>query len=87
MERMCPHTQMSQGVSHTIAVAEILRVVTRALAQGEQSLLWRNIITKEHPHIGRKLYQKARIARKDTGNQDQRSQGQALRMTIYPSHG
>ncbi|GJV85405.1 reverse transcriptase domain-containing protein [Tanacetum coccineum] len=84
---MCPHTQMTQGVSHTIAVAEILRVVTRALAQGEQSLLWRNIITKEHPHTGRKLYQKVRVAREDTRNQDQRSKGQALRMTIYPSHG
>ncbi|GKE56180.1 hypothetical protein Tco_1495365 [Tanacetum coccineum] len=30
--RVCPHTRMTQGVSRTIAVAEILRVVTRAPA-------------------------------------------------------
>nr|GEZ46735.1 hypothetical protein [Tanacetum cinerariifolium] len=74
-EKMCPHTQMTQGVSRTIAVAEILRVVTIAPAQEEQSLLLRNIITKERPHTGRKLYQKARVAQKDTGSQDQRSKG------------
>nr|GFD03181.1 reverse transcriptase domain-containing protein [Tanacetum cinerariifolium] len=78
---------MTQGVSHTIAVAEILRAVTRAPAQEEQSMPLRNIITKEHPHTRQKLCQKAKVAQKDTRGQGQKSKGQALRMTIYPSHG
>nr|GEX61235.1 reverse transcriptase domain-containing protein [Tanacetum cinerariifolium] len=86
-ERMCPDTQMTQGISRTIAVVEILRAVTRAPAQEEQSLILRNIITKEYPHTRRKLYQKVRVAHEDTKSQDQRSKGQALKMTIYSSHG
>ncbi|GJR79067.1 reverse transcriptase domain-containing protein [Tanacetum coccineum] len=35
----------------------------------------------------RKLYQKARVAQEDTRSQNQRSKGQALKMTIYPNHG
>ncbi|GKA72647.1 reverse transcriptase domain-containing protein [Tanacetum coccineum] len=59
--RVCPHTRMTQGVSRTIAVAEILRAVTRAPALEEQSLLLlRNTITKKHPHTGRKLCRKAK---------------------------
>ncbi|GJR30169.1 hypothetical protein Tco_1106401 [Tanacetum coccineum] len=85
--RVCPHTRMTQDVSCTIAVAEILRAVTRAPALEEQSLPMRNIITKERPHIGRKLCQKAKVAQEDTESQGQKSKGQALRMTIYPSHG
>nr|GEU73694.1 reverse transcriptase domain-containing protein [Tanacetum cinerariifolium] len=79
--RVCPHTRMTQGVSRTIAVAEILRAVTRAPALEERSLPLINIITKERPHTGHKLCQKAKVAQEDTG-----SQGQALRMTIYPIH-
>ncbi|GJW46504.1 hypothetical protein Tco_0078150 [Tanacetum coccineum] len=47
--------------SHTIAVTDILKVVTKVLAQEEQNLLLRNTITKEHPHAGRKYYQKAKV--------------------------
>ncbi|GKD11835.1 hypothetical protein Tco_1196242, partial [Tanacetum coccineum] len=69
------------------AVAEILKAVTRVPAQEEQSLLLRNIITKEHPHAGRKRYQKVKIVHEDTGSQGQKSKDQALRVTIYPNHG
>nr|GEY24650.1 reverse transcriptase domain-containing protein [Tanacetum cinerariifolium] len=77
---------MTQDVSRTIAVAEIFRAVTKALALEEQSLPLRNIITKERPHTGRKLCQKAKVAQEDTGSQGQKSKGQTLRMAIYPSH-
>nr|GEY42838.1 reverse transcriptase domain-containing protein [Tanacetum cinerariifolium] len=86
-ERVCPHARMTQGVSRTIVVAEILRDVTRVLAQEEQSLPLRKTITKEHPRTGRKLYQKAKVVQEDTESQGQKSKGQALRMTIYPNHG
>ncbi|GJW48974.1 reverse transcriptase domain-containing protein [Tanacetum coccineum] len=85
--RVYPHTRMTQGDSRTITVAEILKVVTRAPAQEEQSLPLRNIITKEHPHTGHKRYQKVKVVQEDTGSHGQKSKDQALRMTIYPSHG
>ncbi|GJR36530.1 reverse transcriptase domain-containing protein, partial [Tanacetum coccineum] len=44
-----------------------------------------NIITKEHPHKGRKYYQKVKVVQEDTGSHDQKNKGQALRI-IYPSH-
>ncbi|GJR75335.1 hypothetical protein Tco_0087700 [Tanacetum coccineum] len=66
---------------------EILKVITRVPAQEEQNLLLRNIITKEHPHAGRKRCQKVKVAQEDTGSHGQKSKDQALRMTIYPSHG
>ncbi|GKD10832.1 hypothetical protein Tco_1190517, partial [Tanacetum coccineum] len=69
------------------AVAEILKVDTKVPAQEEQSLLLRNIITKEHPHAGRKRCQKVKVAHEDTRSHGQKSKDQALRMTIYPSHG
>ncbi|GJZ08659.1 reverse transcriptase domain-containing protein [Tanacetum coccineum] len=40
---------------------------------------------KEHPHAGRKYYQKAKVVQEDTGSHNQKSKGQTLRM-IYPSH-
>ncbi|GJR73889.1 reverse transcriptase domain-containing protein [Tanacetum coccineum] len=85
--RVCLHTRMTQGVNRTIAVAEILRAVTKAPTLEEQSLLLRNTITKEHPHTGRKLCRKAKVVQEDTGSQGQKGKGQALKMTIYPSHG
>ncbi|GJV12401.1 reverse transcriptase domain-containing protein [Tanacetum coccineum] len=69
------------------AVTEILKVVTKVPTQEEQNLLMRNTITKEHPHAGRKYYQKVKEVQEDTGSHDQKSKGQALRMTIYPNHG
>ncbi|GKC48992.1 hypothetical protein Tco_1071737, partial [Tanacetum coccineum] len=84
---VCLHTRMTQGVNRTIAVAGILRVVTKAPALEEQSLLLRNTITKEHPHTGRKLCRKAKVVQEDTGSQGQKGKSQALKMTIYPSHG
>ncbi|GJS09776.1 hypothetical protein Tco_0366572 [Tanacetum coccineum] len=49
-----------KSVNRTIAVAKILRAVTRAPTLEEQSLLLRNIITKEHPYTGWKLCRKAK---------------------------
>ncbi|GKB94695.1 hypothetical protein Tco_0980832 [Tanacetum coccineum] len=48
------HTQTIQGIDHATIAAEILKVATRVLAQERQNSLLRNIITKEHPHKGRK---------------------------------
>nr|GEX03132.1 hypothetical protein [Tanacetum cinerariifolium] len=45
-------------------VAQILKAATRVLAQKKQSLLSKNIITKQHPHEGRKRCQKAKAAAK-----------------------
>nr|GEZ57086.1 reverse transcriptase domain-containing protein [Tanacetum cinerariifolium] len=52
----------------------------------EHNLLLRNIITKDHPHAGRKQCQKVKVVEEDIGNQGQKSKDQALRMAIYPSH-
>ncbi|GJZ37387.1 reverse transcriptase domain-containing protein [Tanacetum coccineum] len=76
----------SRRVSRTTTVAEMLKVVTKVLAQEEQNLLLRNIITKEHPHAGRKRCQKMKVAQEDIGNHSQKSKYQSLRMAIYPSH-
>ncbi|GJR27120.1 reverse transcriptase domain-containing protein, partial [Tanacetum coccineum] len=51
---------VSGSVSRTTAVAGILKVVTKVPAQEEQNSLLRNTITKEHPHAGRKYYQKVK---------------------------
>nr|GEV94894.1 reverse transcriptase domain-containing protein [Tanacetum cinerariifolium] len=53
-----PYTRVTQGVGRTTTVTEILKVVTKVTAQEEQNSLLRNTITKEHPHAGRKYYQK-----------------------------
>ncbi|GKA31955.1 hypothetical protein Tco_0718322, partial [Tanacetum coccineum] len=82
-----PHIRVTQGVSHTTTVTEILKVVTKVPAQKEQNLLLRNTITKEHPHARRKYYHKVMVAQEDTRSYGQKSRDQALRMTIYPSHG
>nr|GEU38378.1 hypothetical protein [Tanacetum cinerariifolium] len=63
--RVCSRTRMTQGVCRTIAVVEILRAITRAPAQEEQSMPLRNIITKEHPHTRRKLCQNAKVKSRD----------------------
>nr|GEU84087.1 reverse transcriptase domain-containing protein [Tanacetum cinerariifolium] len=59
---------------------------TRVLAQEKQSLLLKKIITKEHPHEGRKRCQKAKVAQEDVGSQGQRGKSRVLRTTC-PSHG
>ncbi|GJU86859.1 reverse transcriptase domain-containing protein [Tanacetum coccineum] len=60
---------MIQGVSRTTAVVEIPKAVTRVLAQEEQNLLLRNIITKEHPRAGRKRCQKMMAVQEDIKSQ------------------
>nr|GFC55483.1 hypothetical protein [Tanacetum cinerariifolium] len=72
MGRVCPHTRMTQDVSQTIVVAGTLRAITRAPALEEYSLPLRNIITKERPHTGQKLYQKVKVAQEDTESQGQK---------------
>nr|GEY38078.1 reverse transcriptase domain-containing protein [Tanacetum cinerariifolium] len=81
-----PHTQTIQGVDHTTIVVETLKAATRVLTQKKQSLLLKNVITKEHPREGGKHYQKARIGQEDIESQSQRGKGRVLRMTC-PSHG
>ncbi|GJS21474.1 reverse transcriptase domain-containing protein [Tanacetum coccineum] len=78
---------MIQGVSRTIAVIEIPKAVTRVLAQEEQNLLLRNIITKEHPRVGWKCCQKTKAVQEDIRSQGQKRKDQTLTMMIYPNHG
>nr|GEU79151.1 reverse transcriptase domain-containing protein [Tanacetum cinerariifolium] len=59
-EDRMPHTRVTQGVSRITIATEILKVATKVLAQEEQNLLLRNIITKEHPLAGRRYYQKVK---------------------------
>nr|GFA58444.1 reverse transcriptase domain-containing protein [Tanacetum cinerariifolium] len=47
--RVCPHTRTNQGAGHTTVVVETPKAATRVLLQGKQSLLLKNVITKEHP--------------------------------------
>nr|GEW69226.1 hypothetical protein [Tanacetum cinerariifolium] len=47
----------------------------------KQSLLSKNVITKEHPHVGRKRYRKAKVAQEDIGSQSQRGKSRVLRTT------
>nr|GEU32218.1 hypothetical protein [Tanacetum cinerariifolium] len=84
--RVHPHTRMIQGVDHTTVAAETLKCATRVLTQGKQSLLLKDIITKEYPHGGRKCCRKAKVAQEDIGSQGQRGKSRVLRMTCL-SHG
>nr|GEY12999.1 hypothetical protein [Tanacetum cinerariifolium] len=56
------------------------KAATRVLAQGKQSLLLKNVITKEHPHEGWKRCQKVKILQEDTRSQNQSGRSRALRM-------
>nr|GEV87474.1 reverse transcriptase domain-containing protein [Tanacetum cinerariifolium] len=84
--RVHPHTRTIQGVDHTTIAVKTLKAATRVLAQKKQSLILKNVITKEHPPEGGKHYQNARIAHEDIGGQIQRGKGRVLRMTCL-SHG
>nr|GEV70364.1 reverse transcriptase domain-containing protein [Tanacetum cinerariifolium] len=52
----------------------------------KRSLFPKNVITKEHPHEGRKHCRKAKVAQKDIGSQSQRGKGRVLRTTC-PNRG
>nr|GEW44692.1 hypothetical protein [Tanacetum cinerariifolium] len=65
---------------------ETPKAATRVLVQGKQSLLLKNIITKEHPHEEWNLCQKVKIVQEDTESQNPSSRSRALR-TIYPNRG
>nr|GEU80894.1 reverse transcriptase domain-containing protein [Tanacetum cinerariifolium] len=84
--KVCLHTQTTQGVGHTKVAAETLKAATRVFAQGKQSLLLNNAITKEHPHEGWKCCHKVKIVQEDIESQNQRGKNRALRM-ICPNHG
>nr|GEU98121.1 reverse transcriptase domain-containing protein [Tanacetum cinerariifolium] len=84
--RVCSRTLTTKGVGHTTVVAVTPKATTIVLAQGKQSLLLKNIITKEHPHKGWKHCQKVKIVQKDTGSQNQSGRSRALRM-ICPNRG
>nr|GEV70120.1 hypothetical protein [Tanacetum cinerariifolium] len=84
--RIRPRTRTTQSVDHSTVVAETLKATTRVLAQKKRSLIPKNIITKEHPHEGRKCCRKAKVAQEDIRSQSQRGKSRVLRMT-YPNHG
>nr|GEV69179.1 reverse transcriptase domain-containing protein [Tanacetum cinerariifolium] len=82
--RVCPHTRTNQGASHTTVVVETPKAATRVLLQGKQSLLLKNVITKEHPHEGWNRCQEVKIVKEDTKSQNPRGKSRALR-TICPN--
>nr|GEX88619.1 reverse transcriptase domain-containing protein [Tanacetum cinerariifolium] len=76
-----------KGLSDTPQVAaEILKAAIGALAQEKQSLLLKNVMTKDHPHEGRKRCRKAKIVQENIGSQSQRGKSRVLRTTC-PNHG
>nr|GEW18702.1 reverse transcriptase domain-containing protein [Tanacetum cinerariifolium] len=79
--RVRSHTRTIQGVAHTTVAVETLKAATRVLAQEKQSLLPKDIITKEHPHEGRKCYRKEKIAHEEIRSQGQRGTSRVLRAT------
>nr|GEZ39697.1 hypothetical protein [Tanacetum cinerariifolium] len=86
-ERVCPHTQTIQGVDHTTVDVEILKAVTGALAQEKQSLLPKNVITKEHPYEGRKRCQKAKMkAKLQEGRISKPTKARAKARQFHPPH-
>nr|GEV61269.1 reverse transcriptase domain-containing protein [Tanacetum cinerariifolium] len=74
------------SVGHTTVAAETLKAVNRVLAQEKQNLILKNIITKEHPHEGRKRCHKVKVEQEDIGSLNQRGKSRASRM-ICPNHG
>ncbi|GJX98928.1 reverse transcriptase domain-containing protein [Tanacetum coccineum] len=71
-ERVCLHSQ---------------KVVTRVTTRKERNPFSENVTMKEHAHRGQKCSPKVKIAEGDTGSQNQKSKGQASRMTTYHNHG
>nr|GEV69103.1 reverse transcriptase domain-containing protein [Tanacetum cinerariifolium] len=86
MGRVRPRTQMTQSVGHTTVAAETLKAATKVLTQGKQSLLLKNVTTKEHPHDGWNHCQEVKTLREDTESQNPSGRSQVLR-TICPNHG
>nr|GEV18911.1 reverse transcriptase domain-containing protein [Tanacetum cinerariifolium] len=84
--RVRPRTQMTQSIDHTTVTTETLKAAIRVLAQEKRSLFLKNVITKEHPHEGRKRCRRARIAHEGIGSQSQRDKGRVLRTTC-PNRG
>nr|GFA98499.1 reverse transcriptase domain-containing protein [Tanacetum cinerariifolium] len=52
----------------------------------ETEFAYKNVITKEHPHEGRKHCRKPKVVHEDIGSQGQRGKSRVLRMTC-PNHG
>ncbi|GKD95222.1 hypothetical protein Tco_1375059 [Tanacetum coccineum] len=82
-KRVCPHTLVVQGVSHTTAVAKTLEAIIRILAREERSPPLRDIMTEKHAHVREEGCQKARTMQENIGNLNLKSKGQRIRM---PSH-
>ncbi|GJS90212.1 hypothetical protein Tco_0772848 [Tanacetum coccineum] len=71
-ERVCSHTQ---------------KAVTGVTTRKERNPFSENVTMKEHAHRGQKCSPKVKIAEGDTRSQNQKSKGQASRMTTYHNHG
>nr|GEX52673.1 reverse transcriptase domain-containing protein [Tanacetum cinerariifolium] len=69
-----------EGVGHTTVAVETPKAATIVLIQGKQSLLLKNVITKEHPHGGWNHYQEVKIVKEDTRSQNPSGRSRALRM-------
>ncbi|GJZ67691.1 hypothetical protein Tco_0630931 [Tanacetum coccineum] len=60
--KVCPYTQMTQGVGRTTIATGTLKAATKVLDQEQWSPLLRDVITKGHPREERRSCQKARVA-------------------------
>nr|GEX22326.1 hypothetical protein [Tanacetum cinerariifolium] len=58
------------GVGRTTVAVETSKSATRVLVQGKQSLLLKNVVTKEHPHEGWNRCQEVKIMQEDTKSQN-----------------
>nr|GEX39577.1 reverse transcriptase domain-containing protein [Tanacetum cinerariifolium] len=81
---MYAYSNDSRRMSYHSSRGDTEKAATRVLAQEKQSLLLKNVITKEHPHEGWKRCQKVKILQEDTRSQNQSGRSRALRM-IYPN--
>nr|GFA89574.1 hypothetical protein [Tanacetum cinerariifolium] len=84
--RVRPRTRTTQSFGHITAATETLKAATKVLVQGKRSLLLKNFIAKEHPHVGWNHCQEVKTVREDTGSQNPSGISQALR-TICPNRG
>ncbi|GJY47507.1 reverse transcriptase domain-containing protein [Tanacetum coccineum] len=86
-KRVCPHTQVVQGVSHITAAAETPKAIIRVPTYEERSLLLRDIMIEKHTHAREEGCQKARTAQEDILNLNLKSKCQVQKMRTYPNHG
>ncbi|GKG01426.1 hypothetical protein Tco_0306131, partial [Tanacetum coccineum] len=75
-KRVCPHTQVVQGVSHITAVAKTPKAIIRIPAREERSPPLRGIMTENHAHVRELECQKVRTVQENIRNLNLKSKGQ-----------